>query len=42
MRRAAIAEGEALDPEGAVEYFQPAVRGGLLARLRGWGRTRAD
>jgi phosphatidylserine/phosphatidylglycerophosphate/cardiolipin synthase-like enzyme len=39
---AAIAEGEALDPEGAGEYFQPAVRGGLMARLRGWGRTRAD
>ena len=37
---AAIAEGEALDPEGAGEYFQPAVRGGLMTRLRHWGRSR--
>ena len=37
---AAIAEGEALDPEGAGEYFEPAVRGGLMTRLRHWGRSR--
>ncbi len=31
----AIAEREALDPEGAGEYFEPLSRGGLLSRLRG-------
>ncbi len=31
---AAIAEREALDPEGAGEYFEAATRGGLLRRLR--------
>ncbi len=35
---AAVAKGEALDPEGAGEYFNPAVRGGLLGRLRRIGR----
>ena len=31
---AAIAEGEALDPEGAGEYFDARASGGLLGRLR--------
>jgi phosphatidylserine/phosphatidylglycerophosphate/cardiolipin synthase-like enzyme len=36
----AIAEREALDPEGAGEYFEPQSRGGLLGRLRFWERSR--
>ncbi|MEO6581752.1 MAG: phospholipase D-like domain-containing protein, partial [Sphingomicrobium sp.] len=39
---AAVAESEVLDPERAGEYFQPAARGGLLGRLRHWGRSPAD
>ena len=34
----AVAEAEALDPEGAGEYFEPQARGGLLRRLRSLAR----
>jgi hypothetical protein len=34
----ALAEAEALDPEGAGEYFEPQARGGLLRRVRALAR----